>query len=68
MIIGAVIDSYGKYGIGDNPIVFDDLDCFGHEKTLLECSKTVFPKFYCPDDSIVGLLCLESKYFTIQLF
>ena len=62
MIIGAVIDSYGKYGIGDSPIVFNDVDCFGHEDTLLECSKTIFPKFFCPDDNIVGLLCLDSKY------
>ena len=59
---GAVIDSYGKYGIGDNPIAFEDLDCFGHEKTLLQCSKTVYPNFTCSDNNIVGLLCLDSKF------
>lgn len=63
MIIGAVIDTYGKYGIGENPIVFDDLDCFGHEKTLIQCSKTVYPNFTCSDNNIIGLLCLESKCF-----
>ena len=62
IIIGVVIDSYGKYEIGDNPIVFDDLDCFGHEKTLLKCSWTVYPNFTCSDNNIVGLLCLESKF------
>ena len=63
IIIGAVIDSYGKYGIGDNPIVFNNLDCFGHEKTLLQCSKTVYPNFTCSDNNIIGLLCLDSKFY-----
>ena len=68
MIIGAVIDSYGKYGIGENPIIFDNLDCFGHEKTLLKCSKTTYPNFTCSDNNIVGLLCLESKFYTNYLY
>ena len=64
MIIGAVIDSYGKYGIGNNPIVYGSVDCFGHEKSLAQCSKTVYPNFTCADNNIVGLLCLDSKLYT----
>ena len=64
MIIGAVIDSYGKYGIGNNPIVYDNVDCFGHEKSLAQCSKNVYPNFTCADNNIVGLLCLDSKLYT----
>lgn len=58
---GAVIDKYGRYGLGDGPIVYNNLECFGHENTIAKCQKTVYPNFYCSANRIIGIRCLDSK-------
>ena len=62
-ILGTVIDSNGKYGTGDQPIVYSHVDCFGHEQSLSKCSKLINPNFTCYyNNYIIGLLCLDSKF------
>ena len=62
LCIGAIIYSYPKYGAGNGPVVYSNVDCFGSEKCLSECSKSVFPYTYCYGaGSVVGLKCLDCK-------
>jgi deleted-in-malignant-brain-tumors protein 1 len=55
---GAIIDTVNKYGVGDGPIVYSNVECFGHESSLNSCTKTVYPSFYC-SNRVVGLVCLD---------
>ena len=64
---GALIDTSGKYGYGERPIIYSNLDCFGHEVELSKCSKYVYPNFTCYTSRyIIGLLCLDSKYINVM--
>ncbi|XP_011405675.2 PREDICTED: scavenger receptor cysteine-rich domain superfamily protein-like [Amphimedon queenslandica] len=56
---GAVIDRYGLYGLGNGPIVYNNLACFGHETNINDCNKVIAPNFYCPITYVVGLRCLD---------
>ena len=60
-LLDAIINTYGKYGTGDKPIVYSNVDCFGSETSLRQCDKRVSPAFTCSYRRIVGLKCLDSK-------
>ena len=61
--IGAVIYTNGEFGNGDGPIIYGNVECFGHENYIADCSKSVTPNFTCYSyyGSSVGLLCRDSK-------
>ena len=61
VILGAVINKFGLYGLGNGPIVYNNLECFGHEDNINDCNKNIAPNFYCPINYVVGLRCLDSK-------
>ena len=63
---GAIIDRSGSYGYGGQPIVYSNVDCYGHEQDLSKCSKSVFPAFYCNSKYIIGLLCYDGKFVNIM--
>ena len=65
-LIGAIIDRSGSYGYGGQPIVYSNVDCYGHEQDLSKCSKSVFPAFYCNSKYIIGLLCYDGKFVNIM--
>ena len=67
VITGALINKNGKYGFGERPIIYSNLDCFGHETKLSKCSKQVYPDFTCYSQYVVGLLCLDSKCMYIPI-
>ena len=48
-----------KYGKGDGPIVYSNVNCYGWEKTLTECTKTNYLYFTCSDTA--GVLCPDGR-------
>ena len=54
---GAVISTQSIYGDGDGPLVYGNFDCFGHESTLIDCTKSQYPNTYCSRRDVIGLLC-----------
>ena len=48
-----------KYGKGDGPIVYSNVNCHGWEKTLTECTKTNYLYFTCNDTA--GVLCPDGR-------
>ena len=64
--IGAVIYTNGEFGHGDGPIIYGNVECFGHENYIADCSKSVTPNFTCYYGSSVGLLCRDSKSYIMK--
>ena len=64
---GAIIDRSGKYGYGGQPIVYSNVECYGHEQDLSKCTKSVFPSFFCSSRYIVGLLCYDGKFVNMSM-
>lgn len=58
--IGAIIFTSGQFGVGNGPVAYYNLDCFGSEKGLSECKKYE-QLFNCYDPYIIGIRCLECK-------
>ena len=63
LCIGAIIYKNSKFGKGDGPVIYSNVDCYGHENIISECSKTMYPNFTCSNYyyGIIGILCLDSK-------
>ena len=59
--IGGIINTNGKFGVGNGPIVYSNVHCYGGEKGLFECKRLNNPQFSCYNPYIIGLKCLESK-------
>ena len=59
MFSGAVISINSKFGDGNGPMVYTDVNCFGHEKHISECFKNEFPYFTCDRQYTVVLRCYD---------
>ena len=49
------------FGDGDGAIIYSGFDCKGYEQTVGECSKLDYGKFNCSRNSVVGIICQDSK-------
>ena len=43
-------------------MLYGNVECFGHENYIADCSKSVAPNFTCYSYAGVGLLCRDSKF------
>ena len=59
MFTGAVISTNSKFGDGIGPMVYTNLNCFGHESHITECIKNEFPYFSCDRQYTIGLHCYD---------
>ena len=60
--VGAIIDTSDKFGVGNGPIVYSNVDCVGNEKRLSHCNRHQQSDHQvCRYAGIVGLKCLESN-------
>ncbi|XP_019852408.1 PREDICTED: scavenger receptor cysteine-rich domain superfamily protein-like [Amphimedon queenslandica] len=57
---GAIIYTNGEFGVGDGPVIYGNVECFGHENYIADCSKVVAPNFNCYSYAGVGLLCRDN--------
>lgn len=39
------------------PAIYSDVACVGHENSLQDCNKNVYPDFFCTSNQIAGALC-----------
>ena len=53
----ATYSTSSTFGSGTGPVLLGDIDCFGTETNLLECSQTPFVGQYCTHGRDVGLTC-----------
>ena len=53
---------YSYFGSGNGPIVWNSVYCGGWEQDIHDCSKSVYPNFYCPSSYIAGVLCKEGQF------
>lgn len=60
-LIGAIVYTNSIFGSGNGPFVYANMECYGYETYLSDCSKTIFPNFTCYAQDGVGLLCRDSK-------
>ena len=49
------------YGIQDSLAIWSDMNCFGWEFSVSECSKNVYPSGSCSQLQTVGVICKDSK-------
>ena len=62
MHAGPVKYDNSYYGRGLSIPAWNNLNCFGWEDTLEECSKSVNPSIYCWENSdIAGVMCKDSE-------
>ena len=52
---------YAYYGSGYGPVVWSYVYCSGWEQDIHDCSKSVYPSFYCPSSYVAGVLCKEGQ-------
>ncbi len=57
----AIAFNLARYGQGTGPIVMDNVDCQGHESSLLECEYIGIDHQNCGHDEDVGVSCTEMK-------
>ena len=50
-----------QFGPGSGPVFLADVHCTGSERTLLECSKTVFVGIECTHSRDVGVKCQRKQ-------
>lgn len=65
--IGSMAFSNALFGSGTGPIILDDVDCVGHETSLLECSGRLPGEHNCrhTEDASVRCSCM---YITLYYF
>ena len=51
-----------EYGGGRGPILLDDVDCDGHERTLLECFYPAIGDHNCGHHEDAGVVCGDGKF------
>ena len=54
-------NGYQMFGYNNGPIVWSYLYCQGWEKDLFECTKSIFPNFWCPARYLASVTCKEGK-------
>ena len=54
-----MISRNSKFGDGEGPMIYSNLNCFGHENQITECTKTEFPNFSCNRQYTIGLHCYD---------
>ena len=55
------ISTNAKYGTGDGPIFFSNVNCQGWERSFTVCSKLSYLHFTCSNNAIAGVLCTDGK-------
>ena len=56
------ITTNSKYGTGNGPIIYSNLNCQGWQRSFSECSKSTYRHFTCSSTNIAGVLCTDGKY------
>ena len=52
----------GKFGTGDGPIVYYDVDCYGGEMNISDCIRAKDYSYkYCHHGNIIGLKCFDGN-------
>ena len=54
-----MISTNSKFGDGEGPMVYSNVNCFGHENHITECTKNEFPYFHCNRQYTIGLHCYD---------
>ena len=60
--VGAIIYTNSEFGVGNGPVIYGNVECFGHENYIADCPKVVAPNFNCYSYAGVGILCRDSKF------
>jgi deleted-in-malignant-brain-tumors protein 1 len=47
------------FGNGDGPLIYSNVACVGHESTITDCSKSMFPDFTCTKGNSAGVMCAD---------
>ena len=49
-----------EFSVGDGPILLDNLECLGFERTLIECSHGGWTVHNCAHSEDAGAVCLPA--------
>ena len=52
---------YSSFGQGSGFPVWNYLSCYGWEKSIYECGKSIYPSSYCSSYQVIGVTCKESE-------
>ena len=65
LLKGARAVSRSAYGVGEGPILFDDVECSGSEQMLVQCPHGGISNHNCLPIDIAGVVCSPTSNATI---